>query len=191
MPADPSRITAELPPVRVAALLSPDYSYPMGETVWERGLSKCSSGTSAVPDGRTPGGSVKGDGGLPARPSPPAPRPSAGALPGRGRLRGGATSPAAFRILCVRAACSAACLARTNHRGRPGKLAGARAAAGGRQEGFQTPPRTQADPLDRAKSAAWPHTPTNPRAAEGTTREPTMLKWAQPPKHEHGENPPR
>src|SRR5262249_47047071 len=38
----------------------------MGEKAFERGLNDCSSGTSAVPDGRTRGGSVRGDRALPA-----------------------------------------------------------------------------------------------------------------------------
>ena len=83
-------------------------------------------------------------------------------------------SPAAFRIVGLRAGCSAAYLARTQPRGRTGEL------AGGDQEGFQTPQRTEADPFDLAKPAHRPHPPTNRRAAEGTTREPTTLKLTQP-----------
>jgi hypothetical protein len=51
--------------------LNPDYSYAMEGTVFERGLSDCSNGTSAVPDGQTRGGSVRGDRVFAGKATPP------------------------------------------------------------------------------------------------------------------------
>src|SRR5262245_63347382 len=63
------------------ALSNPDYSYPMRETVLDRGLSGWSNGASAVPYGRARRGSVRGDKGHRRR--------RADRAPGRGRTGGG------------------------------------------------------------------------------------------------------
>src|SRR5262249_27076928 len=62
----------------------PDYSYPMRETVFDRGLSGWSNGTSALPFGRARGGSVRSAKGHRGR--------RADRAPGRCRAGGGLAS---------------------------------------------------------------------------------------------------
>src|SRR6516164_9641551 len=93
-------------PARVVDMLTPDYSDPKRGTTFECGLSGWCNGTFAVPNGRIRGSKVRRHKRLPARPPPPARRPSPGAMPGRcgfarRRTRTGRFSPLAAETILV------------------------------------------------------------------------------------------